>query len=256
MADTNGSFIVPDWPAPSGVFAVSTTRRGGYSEGSWRDFNLAQHVGDDAEVVQANRALLQHRLPGTPELRWLRQVHGTGILRRVDKAVPGATADACWTSCRGVTCAVLTADCLPVLLCSVGGDRVAAVHAGWRGLAAGVLEKTIAAMGGRGEELMAWLGPAIGRPAFEVGPEVRTAFLGSAPAASEADIEACFLPASGGRAGHFFADLRALARLRLQHIGLSRIYGDDRCTFSDAENFFSYRRDGQTGRMATLVMLR
>ena len=253
MADTELSFIVPDWPAPAGVYALSTTRRGGYSEGRWQGFNLARHVGDDAAAVEANRTRLQNRLPAAPEIHWLRQVHGTQVLHRVDNSVREATADACWTTCQGVPCAVLTADCLPVLLCSVGGERVAAVHAGWRGLAAGVLETTIGAMGGDGGMLMAWLGPAIGRSAFEVGPEVRAAFLGGAPAGGREDVEACFISVAG-RAGRYFADLHALARLRLQHMGLSRIYGDDRCTYSNAKDFFSYRRDGQTGRMATLIM--
>ena len=252
MTLSRASFIIPDWPLPGGVFALSTTRLGGSSGGAWRGFNLGDHVGDADGAVQANREDLRDRLPGSPVVDWLSQVHGN----RVVELAPGrgeAVADACWTSHRGQPCAVLTADCLPVLLCSLDGACVGAVHAGWRGLAAGVVEAAVAAMAVPGKELMAWLGPAIGPTAFEVGPEVRSAFVGTAPAADRDATEACFASVRD-RAGHYLADLPGLARMRLRGCGVSHLYGMAACTYSDADRFYSYRRDGQTGRMATLIM--
>ena len=262
------SFIVPDWPAPPGVRALATTRRGGVSGAPWQGFNLGDHVGDDPAAVTANRALLRRELPSAP--RWLVQVHGT---RCVDAslAAPGTQADASFTRQRGVVCAVLTADCLPVLLCDDQGSVVAVAHAGWRGLASGVIEATVAAMGVPGARLMAWLGPAIGPQFFEVGDEVRETFVTKDAAAAPA-----FESRAGGK---WLCDIYALARLRLSTLGLRRIAGPrsgvpgmqstgprsgvpgmqsigaDVCTVADAENFFSYRRDGTTGRMASLIWL-
>jgi len=238
------NFILPDWPAPSGVRALATTRRGGVSRAPWHGFNLGAHVGDDPAAVAANRALLRRELPAEPV--WLAQVHGT---RCVDAAMtaPGAQADASFTRQRGVVCAVLTADCLPVLLCDERGTVVGVAHAGWRGLAAGVIEATVAAMGEPGERLMAWLGPAIGPQAFEVGDEVRELFVAGDPQAVSA-----FAAAANGK---WLCDIRRLARLRLDALGIRRIAGADCCTMRDAEGFFSYRRDGVTGRMAGLIWL-
>ena len=250
------SFIVPDWPAPSGVRALTTTRRGGVSGEPWHSLNLGDHVGDDRAAVAANRALLRRELPAEPQ--WLAQVHGT---RCVDAAlvVPGTQADASFTRQRGVVCAVLTADCLPVLLCDEQGSVVAVAHAGWRGLASGVIEATVAAMGEPGARLMAWLGPTIGPKAFEVGGEVRETFVARDAAAAPA-FESC-------ADGKWLCDIYALARLRLSTLGVRRIAGPrsgvpgmqstgaDVCTVADAENFFSYRRDGTTGRMASLIWL-
>lgn len=236
-------FIVPDWPAPPSVRALTTTRRGGYGAGPYAGFNLAAHVGDDPLAVAANRQRLRHRLPAAPS--WLRQVHG---IRCVDaaRAAHNAEADASFSRSPAAACAVMTADCLPVLFCDAAGTVVAAAHAGWRGLAAGVLEATVAAMAVPAPDLMAWLGPAIGPEAFEVGGEVRAVFLADDGAAA-----AAFRP-SGDK---WLGDLYALARLRLARLGLTRVFGGGLCTYGDRERFFSYRRDGATGRMATLVWL-
>jgi YfiH family protein len=242
-------WIVPDWPAAPQVHAVSTTRRGGFSCGPYASMNPATHVGDDPAAVLANRkALLQGlRLPAEP--CWLEQVHGTTVIDAAEPAALGAVpvADAVQSSQPGVVCAVLTADCLPVLLCDAAGRQVAALHAGWRGLAAGVIEQTIDAMRQPGETLLAWLGPAIGPTAFQVGDEVRAAFM-----AHNKRAAAAF---QSGPNGSWMADLYQLARQRLAERGVTAIYGGDECSFTDAERFFSYRRDGVTGRMATLIWL-
>lgn len=241
----NLDLITPSWPAPGNVHALMTTRRGGVSLPPYESLNLGDHVGDNPVAVAENRRRLvcELQLPGEP--CWLTQVHGTCS---ADAAALTARceADASHTDRSGVVCAVLTADCLPVLLCDREGRRVAAVHAGWRGLLDGVIEQTIAAMGG-GDELLAWLGPAIGPAAFEVGDEVREVFLANAPAA-----EVAFVPSNNGR---WLADLYALARQRLHLVGVSAIYGGEHCTFSEPERFYSYRRDGRTGRMASLIWL-
>jgi len=237
-------FIVPDWPAPPNVGALSTTRQGGCGSGPYDSFNLATHVGDSADVVAANRHSLRAHVPGAP--LWLCQVHGT---RCVDLATAdaGVAADAGLARAAGYACAVLTADCLPVLLCDDQGSVVAAAHAGWRGLEAGVIETTVAAMGVPAARIMAWLGPAIGPAAFEVGDEVRTAFLRADDGAAQAFV------AHG--ADKWLCDLYALARLRLARLGVERVSGGGFCTHGERERFFSYRRDGDTGRMASLVWL-
>jgi len=244
-------FIEPDWPAPPNVFALSTTRTGGASPVPYSSLNLAHHVGDVDALVARNRRVLSAALPDTSLVHWLSQVHGVQVVE-ADPDSQYAQADAAWSSAAGIACAVLTADCLPVLFCSASGDRVAAAHAGWRGLLGGVLEATVCALDTDPCQLLAWLGPAIGPGAFEVGTEVRDAFLAAQPATEAA---ACFIP-NPERAGHYFADLYALARLRLEGAGVTRVFGGGLCTFSDARRFFSYRRDGQTGRMASLVLLR
>lgn len=237
-------FIFPDWPAPRGVRALSTTRGGGFSAAPWQGFNLGDHVGDDPQAVARNRARLRRELPAEPV--WLKQVHGT---RCVDAALaePGTEADASFTRERGVVCAVLVADCLPVLLCDDEASVVGVAHAGWRGLAAGVVEATVGAMALPGERLMAWLGPAIGPQAFEVGNEVRERFMDVDAAAA-----AAFVAAPGGK---WLCDIALLARQRLSALGIRRIAGADSCSVADATRYFSYRRDGVTGRMASLVWL-
>ncbi len=237
------SFILPDWPAPSGVRALSTTRRGGVSIAPWQSFNLASHVGDDPQAVAANRALLRRELPAEPV--WLEQVHG---IRCVDSALTSMDrkADASFTRQRGIVCAVLTADCLPVLLCDDRATVVGIAHAGWRGLAAGVIEETVAAMREPGRHLLAWLGPAIGPQAFEVGGEVRDLFV-----AGDRRAENAFAAANG----KWMCDIHRLARLRLDALGIERVSATDRCTVGDEESFYSYRRDGVTGRMASLIWL-
>lgn len=240
-------FIEPQWPAPARVKALATTRQGGASASPWDSFNLGYHVGDSPRAVDANRAVLAEALGPATRIQWLEQVHGTEVVEAGQGFTP--VADACWTRTPGIACAVMTADCLPVLFASADGSVVAAAHAGWRGLQAGVLEATVRAMGGQASGICAWLGPAIGPEAFEVGPEVREAF-----AARAAEASACFTP-STNRAGHFLADIYQLARQRLAGAGVTRVYGGGFCTFADQERFFSYRRDGQTGRMASLIWI-
>ncbi|MEN8206915.1 MAG: peptidoglycan editing factor PgeF [Pseudomonadota bacterium] len=242
-------WIVPDWPAAPQVRAVSTTRHGGFSRGPYTSMNPATHVDDDPATVLANRDRLQQVLQLPAEPCWLQQVHGTNVLDAGEPVAAGTVpvADAAWCSQPGAVCVVLTADCLPVLLCDAAGRHVAALHAGWRGLAAGVIEQTIEAMQQPGETLLAWLGPAIGPAAYRVGDEVRSAFL-----AHNRRAEVAF---QSGPDGSWQADLYQLARQRLAERGVTAIYGGLECSFTDAERFFSYRRDGITGRMATLIWL-
>lgn len=256
-------WIVPDWPAPARVRALSTTRHGGVSaapyglaDGSVGGLNLGTHVGDAREAVDTNRARLAGRLPALP--RWLEQVHGCGVATADDtEGADVPRADASVSARAGHVCAIMTADCLPVLLCDRAGTVVGAAHAGWRGLCAGVIEATIERMApraGAAPEWLAWLGPAIGPSAFEVGAEVRAAFLAAALDHERATVEAAFVavPATPGK---YLADIYALARTRLARAGCTAVYGGDACTVTDAERFYSYRRDGVTGRMATLVWL-
>lgn len=243
--------ILPDWPAPAAVFAATTTRDGGCSSAPYQSFNLATHVGDDPDCVAENRHRLRQRLALPEHPRWLNQVHGVDVVCADALRAP-VDADGAWTTTPGVVCAVQTADCLPVLFCNREGTRVAAAHAGWAGLLAGVLAATRATFAGDGE-VLAWLGPAISQPHYEVGPELRAAFLDAAPAAQRAQTAAAFLPAP--RAGHWLADLYALARLQLQGSGV-RVFGGDLCTAADPQRFYSYRRDGATGRMASLIYIK
>jgi purine-nucleoside/S-methyl-5'-thioadenosine phosphorylase / adenosine deaminase len=241
-------FIEPDWPAPARVKALSTTRQGGVSPAPYDSFNLGDHVGDAPAAVTTNRAKLLAALSPDTTIQWLEQVHGTDVIRAAAGShSPQADASTCRQA--GIACAVMTADCLPVLFCNRAGTVVAAAHAGWRGLLNGVLEATLDAMGEPPGELLAWLGPAIGPDAFEVGPEVHASFTELHP-----DAANCFRP-SPTRGEHFLADIYALARQRLARLGLSSVYGGGYCTLSDQAHFFSYRRDGQTGRMASLIQL-
>ncbi len=235
------SWIEPDWPAPAGIRAVSTLRHGGFSRGAFEAFNLGAHVGDEPENVAANRRLLAASLGLPSQPCWLRQVHGDRVVDAVEAANP--EADASFSGEAGVVCVVMTADCLPVLFCDLAGTRVAAAHAGWRGLAGGILEATVAALGDT--EMMAWLGPAIGPNSFEVDAPVRQAFLERLGDCREAFRQT--------DESHWHADLYALARITLARVGVTQVYGGDYCTHADPERFFSFRRDGQTGRMATLI---
>lgn len=239
--------LTPDWPAPPNVRALQTLRPGGCSAAPWDSFNLGDHVGDDPARVAANRAALRRHLPAEP--LWLQQVHGIAAVDagKTANSGSGVVADAAFARQPDVVCAVMTADCLPVLFCDRAGSVVAAAHAGWRGLLGGILESTLVGMAVPAAELLAWLGPAIGPQAFEVGDEVRTAFLADDPAAATAFV------ALG--AGKWLADLYALARRRLLRAGVEQIYGGGECTLSDRARYFSYRRDGITGRMATLIWL-
>jgi YfiH family protein len=237
--------LLPDWPVPAGVRAVMTARRGGVSVGTYASLNLATHVGDDGPAVTANRHRLRHALGLPAEPAWLEQVHGNSVA--VLERPHAGPADAAVTFSHGRVCAVLVADCLPVLLASRAGDRVGVAHAGWRGLAGGVVEATVASLDCEPAQLVAWLGPAIGPGAFEVGHEVREAFIERDPGATDV-----FRP---GRAGRFLADLPGLARRRLAAAGVTEVHGGSLCTYSDPARFYSYRRDGATGRMAALAWL-
>lgn len=241
----------PDWPAPSNVRGCMTTRAGGVSQPPYDSLNPASHVGDDPLSVAENRAILRRQLPAEP--LWLTQVHGDRVAEAGVDA-EGTEADASVARAPSRVCAVLTADCLPVLFCDAAGTVVAAAHAGWRGLAGGVLERTVEAMRVPPETIMAWLGAAIGPDSFEVGPEVREAFMAHDPLAATAFRPA--LPGTLDEAPHkWLADIYALARLRLARIGVSRVYGGGLCTLRDAERFYSFRREQKTGRMASLVWL-
>lgn len=237
------NWLTPDWPAPASVKACVTTREGGVSEAPFDSLNLGDHVDDRPEAVAENRRRLTDHFSIKPA--WLQQVHGIAVAH----ADPGivATADASWTATPGIACAAMTADCLPALFCDRAGTRVAAAHAGWRGLAAGVLEATLDTLDVPAEEVLVWLGPAIGPKAFEVGPEVREVFINQLPAAAEA-----FLPSHN--AGKFMADIYLLARLRLAERGVTAVYGGGFCTVTDPR-FFSYRRASCTGRFASLIWL-
>lgn len=239
-------FIIPDWPAPHGIRAYQTTRQGGVSTAPFTSFNLGTHVDDDPKRVRENRRVLSERLGLPNEPIWLKQVHGTQVVEGSSYDGEG-DADASVSFEPEVVLAVMTADCLPVLFCDKAGTIVAAAHAGWRGLAAGVLEETVAAMRVDPREILAWFGPAIGPESFEVGGEVREAFL--------RDDRGCghlFRPSPGQR---WLADLYGLAARRLEGLGVTHPYGGSHCTFRDGERFFSYRRDGQTGRMVSLIWL-
>ncbi|HVK53481.1 MAG TPA: peptidoglycan editing factor PgeF [Burkholderiales bacterium] len=237
-------WIIPDWPTPRNVRALITTRKGGVSVGPYEALNVGELVGDNPDIVAENRARIRLHLPGEPV--WLRQVHGNKVIV-ADMAAGVPEADASVARKKGVALVVQTADCLPVLLCDVDGAVVGAAHAGWRGLSSGVIENTVQAMGVTGSRLLAFLGPAIGPDNFEVGSEVREIFVAQ----------------DGGAATHFrkkengkwLADLYGLARRRLMALGVTRVFGGDFCTVADVDRFFSYRRDGITGRMATLIWL-
>lgn len=237
--------IQPDWPAPDNVRAFATTRKGGFSRARWSGLNLGDGCGDDPRHIIANRRVLRTYLPAEP--CWLNQVHGKRVARHhAGCAVPGPEADAMISNAQGQVCAVLTADCLPVLLCHQSGRQVAAVHAGWRGLARGILEATVTAMDGGPGELMAWLGPAIGAQAYEVGQDVVTRFTALAAENSSAFSR---------HHERWLADLYLLARLALDRIGVKQVSGGRYCTYSEPDKFYSYRRDGTTGRMANVIWL-
>ena len=237
-------FISPSWPAPANVKCLSTTRTGGASIAPYDAFNLGVHVGDDIHYVKQNRQILSDVLPSEP--MWLNQVHGIEVVH--GSSYHGVCdADASFATDANQVCAVMTADCLPVLFCNRQGTQIAAAHAGWRGLLDGVLENTVSLFDDPAE-VMAWLGPAIGPGAFEVGQEVKDGFC-----AKNAATEVCFKPSLNP--GKWLADLYSLARLRLAAVGVNQIYGGDACTYSDQARFFSYRRDGVTGRMASCIWL-
>lgn len=247
---TSNHLLLPDWPAPATVRAVSSTRLGGCSTGAFASLNLGDHVGDSDKCVAQNRRqfIIQSQMPAEP--LWLKQVHGTSVARPdlLDASVcRPIIADAAYSCAAQKVCVVMTADCLPLLVCDKAGREVAAIHAGWRGLAAGVIEQTIQHFQAQAADIMVWLGPAIGPQAFEVGAEVRAEFVAQHPS-----TEVAFRAQQPGK---YLADLYQLARIRLAALGITAIYGGNYCTYQQADYFFSYRRDSQTGRMASAIWL-
>jgi YfiH family protein len=239
--------LSPEWPAPPSVRAAFTLRQGGVSSAPFDSLNLGARVGDEAAAVAENRRRVRARLSLPEEPAWIEQVHGVDVVD-LDAAAQAAgipTADAAITRRTGRVCAVQVADCLPVLLTTRDGSAVAAAHAGWRGLAAGVLEATVKGLAAEPRDLLAWLGPGIGAAHFEVGAEVRQAFLAQDAAAADAFV--------ANTRGRWQCDLAGLARRRLAGLGIGAVFGGKWCTYADASRFFSYRRDGRCGRMAALI---
>lgn len=240
------TLIFPDWPQPSKVTSCSTTRTGGISLSPFDSLNLGDHVGDKLDAVSENRHRLQilAQLPQQP--LWLEQVHGTKVLHLNGSEIKNRQADAVYTHLAGQVCTIMTADCLPVLFCNKDGTEVAAAHAGWRGLCNGILEDTVAQFSSPSHEIMAWFGPAIGADKFEVGGEVKEAFINQS-----SDLVSAFRPHND----KYLADIYLLARKKLQAIGITSFYGGEYCTVTDKNRFFSYRREGVTGRMASLIWI-
>jgi purine-nucleoside/S-methyl-5'-thioadenosine phosphorylase / adenosine deaminase len=244
------NWIIPEWPAPNNVKALFTTRIGGTSSGPngiYATLNLGDHVNDCSTNVAKNRLLLRNHLPAEP--KWLRQVHGV-LPMWVDDYSTAREGDAAMSRRCGTVCAVLVADCLPIFLCDPAGTMVGVIHAGWRGLAGGIIEKTVTEMNRGDTRLMAWLGPAIGPDYFEVGKEVREAFVNQ-----DNKSRIAFVPQHEKKEDKWFANIFLLARQRLVTVGVTEIYGGENCTYSNPAEFYSYRRDGETGRMAALIWL-
>ena len=235
-------WLVPDWPAPANIHAATTLRTGGVSRGIFSSLNPATHVSDDNDQVRQNRLIIREMLDLPAEPVWLEQIHSNRAVKAL-KTASLQQADASYTNESGVVCAVMTADCLPLLVCSSDGAQVAAIHAGWRGLLAGVIGNTVVAM--QQQNLLVWLGPAIGPDCFEVGFEVRDAFL-----QKSVEFSSAFKLQSNDK---WLADIYRLARIELAALGIVNVYGGTHCTFTEHERFYSYRRDSQTGRMATLI---
>ena len=247
--DPDRFFIYPDWSVPKAVHACVTTRIGGVSQSPFDSMNLATHVGDSIEAVRQNRKLLRDRLKLPEEPRWLDQVHGVDVAD--SHSINGCQADAFYTDQKKIVCAVLTADCLPVFISTSAGDQVAVAHAGWKGLVNGVIEKTVKKFQSLPEDMHVWLGPAIGPEQFEVGDDVFKAFM----AASVDDEQATRQAFVESGQQKWLADIYALARCRLQRLGIFNVTGGDYCTVTDQQMFYSYRRNGKTGRMASLIWI-
>ncbi|MDG1025332.1 MAG: peptidoglycan editing factor PgeF [Gammaproteobacteria bacterium] len=247
--------LFADWSAPSTVVAFSTTRQGGISAATYASLNVGAHVGDDPVHVDANRAILQRELPPNLRWQWLDQVHGTDVLEVVETG-SALTADGLLTREKNLICCVQTADCLPIFVAAIDGSEIAMTHAGWKGLASGIIENTISAMKSSGKDLVVWLGPAIASCHFEVGAEVRECFLAAEASESTQDeLKRCFSPAESH--GKYMADLYGIARIKLSRLGISysNVSGGTHCTYCDEDRFFSYRRDGVTGRMLNAIYI-
>jgi len=243
-------FIQPDWPAAENIHAFSTTRNlpahmPASDVSAFDSFNLALHVEDDPQQVKAHRQQLSQQLKLPAEPLWLNQIHGHRVVNAALFSNTLPDADASFSEQPNYVCSVMTADCLPLLFCNRKGNKVAAAHAGWRGLAEGVIENTVASLNEAPHRILVWLGPAIGPQTFEVGEEVRDVFINEQPAAVDAF--------QANREGHFLADIYQLARLRLKALGIEAVYGGGYCTYTDAQQFYSYRRDGKTGRQVSLI---
>jgi polyphenol oxidase len=247
LMENKSNFIIPNWPSPPNVSALQTTRLGGFSHAPYNTLNFGLHVNDNAIDVAQNRQLLSQYLPSEPV--WLNQVHGIQVIDAANTSCV-TDADASFTTKKNVVCVTMTADCLPILLCDCAGTVVAAVHAGWRSLCDGVIESTLNQMPANPQDILAWLGPAIGPKAFEVGEEVRAQFM-----SKDSQAETAFIP----HGDKFLGNLYHIAKQRLNNFGVTRIYGGGQdlnwCTYTDKDKFFSFRRDGATGRMATLIWL-
>jgi len=240
--------IRPDWEASPQVVAFVTSRKGGVSANEFATLNMGQHVGDDPDRVDRNRAIVQEAFPEVSSWQWLDQTH-SNLVHAVNNVSGELQGDGLVTRKARLACCVMTADCLPVFLASSAGDEVAIAHGGWRGLSSGIVQATIDTMRTSPADICAYLGPAIGPDYFEVGPEVREAFLRIDGSAS---MDRQFRPLGS----KYFADLYGIARLQLAAAGVTRVSGGDHCTFGDADNFYSYRRDGQTGRMLNAIFIR
>ncbi len=239
------TFIAPEWPAPPNIRSMITTRKGGVSKNGFASFNIAQHVGDDVKAVTNNRAALREFLPDEP--LWLQQIHGNEVIHANAKSSQNMVGDAVITTIPNIVLAIQTADCLPVLLCNQSGSVIGACHAGWKGLCNGVIENTLQEMQCSPKDMIAYLGPAIGPNKFEVGADVRDAFISKHTIAASA-----FVQISNEK---WLANIYSLAKMRLSFAGITDIYGGDFCTFSDKDRFYSYRREKVTGRMASLIWL-
>jgi polyphenol oxidase len=247
------TYIVPKWAAPKNVRACITTRTGGVSLAPYASNNFGTHVGDDSAAVESNRRVLCESLGLKKSPQWLEQVHGVKIVNAKDDKLV-RTADASFSTDAGQACIVMTADCLPIFLCDQKGTQVAILHCGWRSLAKGICAKALQKFNSAPQQLMAYLGPAISQKHFEVGVDVLEAFFKSARTPSHADaIANAFI--SGQRPLHFYADIYELARAELKSLGVTAVYGGDYCTYEQSEKFYSYRRDGVTGRMAHVIWL-
>lgn len=239
----NLTWLAADWPAPDNIKAGCSTRCHGVSEGVYQGLNLGDHVDDDPVAVEKNRRLLIESLSCPNTLLWLQQTHSDIAIEH--QGAINQPADACYTQQPGKVCVVMSADCLPILMCNQSGTEIAAIHAGWRGMAKGIIEKTLQQLTTPAEQLLVWFGPAISIQHYEVGPEVKQPFM-----QNNLDVTHCFKPGNGDRC---YASLTELAKTTLQQAGIKTIYGGDYCTFEDADLFYSYRRDGITGRQASLI---